>query len=204
MLDPPIGFTRLNDAVVLLQSKLSTGTDVPRLIATACVQGKLAAAYRRWDGAADMLDPRFWQLPHWRSYFESGMIRLELPLLDARNQPVTDGRTAANCEREIFVDDATLSAFVAELKPAPAEGSTPDIEPPHRPTRGPKSGVKARVVDAMLSDLLGGKKTRDGLRKQTEKGLAGEYSASRDTVRKARRTVLAVETVSKPASANDK
>src|SRR3954453_1036054 len=160
MLDPPIGFTRLNDAVDLLRTKLPIGTDVPRLIATACVQGKLAAAYRRWDGAADMLDARVWQLPHWRSYFESGIIRLELPLLDARNQPVTDGRTAANCEREIFVDDATLSVFFAELKPALVAVSTPQGELRHRPTRGPKSGVQARVADAMRSDLLSGKKTR--------------------------------------------
>lgn len=204
MLDPPIGFTRLNDAVELLSTKVATGTDIQRLIATACVQGRLAASYRRWDGGADKLDPRVWQLPHWRSYFESGIIRLELPLLDARNQPVTDGRTAPNCEREIFVEDATLSVFMADLKPAPGGGSTTQGEILHRPSRGPKAGVQDRVADAMRSDLLSGKKTRDALSKQVEKELADEYDASRDTVRKARRTVLAVETASKPPSANDK
>jgi hypothetical protein len=204
MLDPPIGFTRLNDAVDLLRGKLSAATDVQRLIATACVQGKLAAAYRRWDGGADKLDPRVWQLPHWRSYFEGGIIRLELPLLDTRGQPLSDGRTAPNCEREVFVDDATLSAFIAELKPASAAAWISEGEPRHRPARGPKAGVQARVADAMRSDLLSGKKTRDGLRKQVEKELADEYAACRDTVRKARRAALAVETVSKLPSANDK
>jgi hypothetical protein len=204
MLDPPIGFTRLNDAVDLLRTKLLIGTDVPRLIATACVQGKLTAAYRRWDGAADNLDASVWQLPHWRSYFENGIIRLELPLLDTRNQPVTDGRTAPNCEREIFVNDVTLSAFIAELKPSSAAARPLEGEPPHRPSRGPTAGTQIRVVEAMQADLLSGKKTRDGLRKQVEKALADEYDASRDTVRKARQTVLSVETMSKLPSANDK
>src|SRR3979490_2581822 len=80
MLEAPIGFTRLNDVVDLLRGAAPTGTDLQRLIATACVQGKLVAAHRRWDGGADKLDNRVWQLPHWRSYFESGTIRLELPL----------------------------------------------------------------------------------------------------------------------------
>lgn len=204
MLDPPIGFTRLNDAADLLRGKLPPETDVQRLIATACVQGKLAAAYRRWDGGADKLEPRVWQLPHWRSYFEGGIIRLELPLLDARGQPLSDGRTAPNCEREIFVDDVTLAALVADLKPAPAAASSSEHEPRHRPSRGPKALVQLRVADAMRADLLSGRKTRDQLRKQAEKALATEYRASRDTVRKARRSALSVETVSKLPSANDK
>jgi hypothetical protein len=204
MLDPPIGFTRLNDAVDLLRGKISTETDVQRLIATACVQGKLAAAYRRWDGGADKLDPRVWQLPHWRSYFEGGIIKLELPLLDARGQPLSDGRTAPNCEREIFVDDVTLAALLAELKPTSAAASNPEDEPRHRPSRGPKAGVQLRVADAMRADLLSGKRTRDQLREQPEKVLADEYGAARDTIRKARQAVLSVETVSKLPSANDK
>lgn len=115
MLEPPIGFIRLNDAGDLLRGKLPPETDVQRLIATACVQGKLTAAYRRWDGGADELEPRVWQLPHWRSYFDRGIIRLELPLLDERGQPLADGRTAPNCEREIFIASDSLTKYLANL-----------------------------------------------------------------------------------------
>jgi hypothetical protein len=205
MLEAPIGFTRLNDVVDLLRGAAPTGTDLQRLIATACVQGKLVAAHRRWDGGADKLDNRVWQLPHWRSYFESGTIRLELPLIDARGHPVSDGRTAPNCEREIFVDDSTLCIFIAVLQSASASSaSKAEDEVQQRATRGPTAGTQLRVVEVMRADLLSGKKTRDQLRKQAEKVLAAEYSASRDTVRKARQKVISVETVSKPSPANDK
>ena len=200
MLEPPVGFTPLNDVIDMLRGRVSAETDLQRLIATACVQGKLSAAYRRWDGGADKLDPRVWHFPHWRSYYDDGLIRLELPLIDNVGQPDPDGRTAPNCEREIFIDVSTLEAFLADLKPAPKSV----ISNVHRPSRGPKAGIQLRVADTMRADLLSGKKTSDQLRKQTEKVLGAEYTASRDTVRKARLTVLSVETLSKPSSANDK
>jgi hypothetical protein len=201
MSEPPIGFSRLTDAVDLLRSKLPPEADVQRIIATACVQGKLSAAYRRWDGGADSLNPQVWQLPHWRSYFATGIIRLELPLIDAKGRPVPDGRTAPNCEREIFVDEAMLTALADELSTATAAKIGESL---HRPSRGPKAGVQLRVVTEMMADLRGGRKTRDQLHKQPEKALASDYRASRDTVRKARVEVLSVETVSKQPSANDK
>ncbi len=204
MLETPVGFTRLNDVVDLVRGKVSAETDLPRLIATACVQGKLAAAYRKWDGGAEKLDHGLWQRPQWRSYFESGTIVLELPLIDDRGVPVPDGRTASNCEREIFIDDGSLIAFLSEFQPASALAAKPAAALDHRPTRGPKAGTQLRVADAMREDLLNGKKTADQLRKQTEKVLEAEYNASRDTVRKARLSVLSVETMSKPSSANDK
>jgi hypothetical protein len=200
MLESPVGYTPLNHVRDMLQARVPAETDVQRLIATACVQGKLSAAYRRWDGGADKLDPRVWQHPHWRSYYDDGLIKLELPLIDKLGQPHPDGRTAPNCEREIFIDVSTLEAFLADLKPAPKTVLSND----HHPSRGPKAGVQLRVADAMRADLLSGKKTPDQLRKQTEKVLEAEYSASRDTVRKARLTVLSVETLSKLSSANDK
>jgi hypothetical protein len=200
MLEPPVGFTRLNDVINVLRGRFPAETDLQLLIATACVQGKLSAAYRRWDGGADKLDPRVWQLPHWRSYYDKGEIRLELPLIDNTGQPVRDGRTAPNCEREIFIDVSTLETFLADLKPAPRS----ILSNAHRPSRGPKAGTQLRVADAMRADLLNGKKTADQLRKQTEKVLEAEYVASRDTVRKARVAVLSVETMSKPSPANDK
>jgi hypothetical protein len=164
------------------------------------VQGKLAAAYRKWDGGAEKLDPDLWQRPHWRSYFESGTISLELPLIDARGAPIADGRTAPNCEREIFIEESSLAHFLCEFQAAMV---LPPSAPSSRPKRGPKAGVRQRVADAMRADLLSGRKTAVQLR-QPEKTLAAEYGASRDTIRKARYEVLAVETVSKLSSANDK
>jgi hypothetical protein len=187
MFEPPVGFTRLIDVVDILRGKTSAETDLCRLIATGCVQGKLQAAYRRWDGGAETLARSVWQLPQWRSYFEAGIIRLELPLLDDKGRPVSDGRTAPNCEREIFIDDGTLLAFVSEIQPTPASNPR---ELSRRPTRGPKAGIRLRVVDAMRADLRSGRKTPLQLRDQPEKALASEYAASRDTVRKARDEVI--------------
>src|SRR5262249_39527720 len=69
-----------------------------------------------------------------------------------------------------------------------------------RPTRGPRAETRARVEGAMRSDIESGKVTQESLKKTPEKALAAHYGASRDTVRKARNSVLSVEAVSEPHS----
>jgi hypothetical protein len=88
------------------------------VIAEGCEAGKIDAGYRKWNGASDNLDRSKWQLPHWRNYFATGTIDLELPLLDEKGNPVPDGRTALRCTREIFVRKDSLKQFMATLAPA--------------------------------------------------------------------------------------
>ena len=115
---PPIGFVRLSDAVALVVSKLRA-QDPETLIAEACEDGRLRAAYRTITGAEE-LDQAVWRAPHWRNYFDRGTIVLELPLLDGQLRPNKDGFTA-RCEREIFVRRDSLNSFVDKLeKVAPA------------------------------------------------------------------------------------
>ncbi len=73
-----------------------------------------------------------------------------------------------------------------------------------RPTRGPRAETRARVEAAMWSDIESGKITQERLDKMPEKVLAERYGASRDTVRKARKSVLSVDVVSKPVSKRSK
>jgi hypothetical protein len=88
------------------------------VIAEGCETGEIDAGYRKWNGAADDLDRSVWRMPHWRNYFVTGTIDLELPLLDEKWHPVPDGRTAPRCTREIFVRKDSLKQFLASLVPA--------------------------------------------------------------------------------------
>ncbi len=56
--------------------------------------------------------------------------------------------------------------------------------------RGPKPKVLNRVKDAMRADIRSGKFTIEALTSFTEVSLESEYSASRDTARRARNEVL--------------
>ncbi len=76
----------------------------------------------------------------------------------------------------------------------------PPEEVEDRPSRGPRAEKMAQVVAAMRSEIESGKITQEGLRKEKEKVLAGRYGVSRDTVRKARKSVLSVGAVPKPKS----
>jgi hypothetical protein len=88
-------------------------------VAEGCESGRITAAYRRWDTGAEVLDPAVWQRVNWRNHFMTGTIDLDLPLLDDRSQPVSDGRTA-RCTREIFVRRDSLLQFTAVLGQMPA------------------------------------------------------------------------------------
>ncbi len=70
----------------------------------------------------------------------------------------------------------------------------------NRPSRGPRAGIRARVEAAMRAEIQSGKITPELLGKAKEKVLAAHYGASRDTVRKACKSVLSVEAGSKPVS----
>jgi hypothetical protein len=170
---------------------------VIKAIAGGCENGRIAAAYRRWDTGAEPLDPALWQRINWRNYFMTGTIDLELPLLDNKSQPVSDGRTA-RCTREIFVRRDTLERFILDYPMTITDGPpSADDGIAFRPTRGPKADVSKRVREQMQAELSTGTISADQLKRLPEKDLSARYSASRDTVRKARVTVL-VETRSKP------
>jgi len=133
-MEAPIGFIPLRDAVDMVGRKLFgtawrslgevTGEDVElkrnleverviTIIAERCESGEIAAAYRSITGA-DSLDRAVWQKPHWRNYFVTGEINLELPLLDVQGRPNADG-FKASCTREIFVRKDDLNCLVATL-----------------------------------------------------------------------------------------
>ena len=127
-MDPPIGWIPLRDAFDMVGRKLYEPTwwslnvifrknhpDVERvfrLIAEACEGGEIAAAYRSYLGGADDLDRGRWRLPHWRNYFATGTIDLNLPLVDENGN--TDGHMTRNT-REIFVGRQDLDHFIADL-----------------------------------------------------------------------------------------
>jgi hypothetical protein len=215
-MEPPIGFVTLHDAVdgvghtvfgahwqyaVPRSGEADKETDaherVITLVAEGCEAGAIEATYRKWDGGVDALDHSVWRLPHWRSFFARGTIDLDLPLLDASDRPNPSGHTA-RCTREIFVRRASLERFILELSSdrLPAHNLA-DASPPGRggmatrpPSRGPKAGVFLRVVEEMRRDLRNQSTTAARLTSEPEKALAAQYSASRDTVRKARNIVL--------------
>jgi hypothetical protein len=131
-MDPPIGWIPLRAAADMVGRKLHESTwwslnvifrknhpDVERvfrLLAEACEGGEIAAAYRTLAGA-DVLDCAVWRSPCWRNYFATGTIDLDLPRLDAKDQPDTSV-PPVRCTREIFVRRQDLDRFVAGLSKA--------------------------------------------------------------------------------------
>jgi hypothetical protein len=135
-MEPPIGFITLYDAVdavggalfgaswqyaIPLNLEADKDCDaherVITVIAEGCEAGEIDAGYPTVFGTVDDLDRSEWRKPHWRNYFITGTIDLELPLLD-RGRPVQDGRMAPRCTREIFVRKDSLKQFMASLAPA--------------------------------------------------------------------------------------
>jgi hypothetical protein len=132
ILETPIGFFTLYEAVdavgrarfgsaweyaVLIDNpKGGAHGEVTTMIAEGCEDGRIFAAYRSINGA-DNLDHGVWRARHWWTYFMTATIDLDLPLLDDRGKPVSDGRSA-RCTREIFVRRDSLQQFIASLGPA--------------------------------------------------------------------------------------
>jgi hypothetical protein len=134
---PPIGFVTLYNAVEAVgralfgsswqhASPLNREADkdcddayerVITMIAEGCEAGHIAAGYRTVTGGVDNLDLAVWLSPAWRNYFVTGTIDIDLPLVDERLRPVSDGRTA-RCSREIFVRRDSLDRFIKTLAPA--------------------------------------------------------------------------------------
>jgi hypothetical protein len=131
-METPIGFVTLYEAVdivgrsqfgavweyaVLIDDpKGGAHGKITTMIAEGCEDGRISAAYRSITGA-DNLDRGVWRARHWWTYFMTGTIDLDLPLLDDRGEPVSDGRTT-RCTREIFIRRDSLQQFIASLGPA--------------------------------------------------------------------------------------
>jgi hypothetical protein len=98
------------------------------MIAEACEGGRLDAAYQTLLGA-DELDRREWRKPHWRNYFASGTIDLDLPYLDGQLRPIVDGRTVRCPGRELYIRKDSLERFLAELKEPQRKASQPQRVP---------------------------------------------------------------------------
>jgi hypothetical protein len=113
---------------------------ITTVIAEGCEAGKISAAYRSIMGA-DELDRHVWQMPHWRNYFVTGTIDLELPLLVAIGRPDPSGHTA-RCTREIFVRRDSLDRFIKTLAPA----ADADEKKPLRPASKEEIRVEIRAV----------------------------------------------------------
>ena len=100
------------------------------MLAECCESGEIAAAYRSDSGGTDDLDCSFWRLPHWRNYFITGMIDVDLPrfIYSSFTPGVGTFTGYERCTREIFVRRTDFERFIATLKPAdhePAEAPAP-------------------------------------------------------------------------------
>jgi hypothetical protein len=107
------------------------------MLAECCESGEIAAAYRSDSGGTDDLDCSFWRLPHWRNYFISGTIDLELPRYTEYCPGIVDFKGYERCTREIFLRRKDVERFIATLKPAdsePVEAPAPVKSEGGRPT----------------------------------------------------------------------
>jgi hypothetical protein len=109
-----------------IATKLNPKVDrVITMIAEQCEAGEIAAAYRSVTGGVDGLARDVWQVPHWRNYFATGTIELDLVLLDDNGRPNANGFTG-RCTREVFVARQDLDRFAASLsKPATSSPISP-------------------------------------------------------------------------------
>jgi hypothetical protein len=105
--------------------------DIDRVItmlAEHCEAGEIATAYRSDTGGVDDLDRSYWRLPHWRNYFITGMVDVDLPrfvpsytLGIAAIPSINILAGYERCTREIFVRRRDVERFIATLKPADNE-----------------------------------------------------------------------------------
>jgi hypothetical protein len=90
---------------------------VVTMLAERCEAGEIGTVYRSAAGGADDLDRSYWRLPHWRNYFITGMVDVDLPWIFT----FAGGGTFTayeRCTREIFVRRSDVECFIATLKPA--------------------------------------------------------------------------------------
>jgi hypothetical protein len=135
MRKPPFGFATLYEAVDAVgRAVLGVNWQHPpsrdvhervtTIIAQGCEAGKIEAGYPNVHGTVDDLGRSEWQKPQWPNYFATGTIDLhDLPLLDDKWRPISDGRTVPVCTREIFIRKDSLEQFVASLAPPPVAPS---------------------------------------------------------------------------------
>jgi hypothetical protein len=101
------------------------------MIAEACENGRLEAAYQTAFGA-DELDRKMWRMPHWRNYFAAGTIDLDLPYLDDQHRPILDGRTVRCHGRELYIRKDSLERFMEPVVAAAKERAKPAASPTRR------------------------------------------------------------------------
>jgi hypothetical protein len=195
MRKPPPGYVVLEDVVDLIGGVVAGSTwqrlpdktkpeerfnavwsdpDVDRVITTiaeACENGRVEAAYETILGA-DRLDQEVWRMPHWRNFFASGTIDLDLPLLDDKLVPVSDGRTA-RCTRQIFIRRDSLERFMAPLTASSAAVAT---------TRYPGD---AALIEEGRRMLAGGMQKRAIARELAQRAEgAGTFESKVDRLRR--------------------
>jgi len=143
-MQPPIGFITLRDAVDVVGRKLKGSgwrpltemgahtitaglnpeiDQVLNMIAERCETGEISATYRSVTGV-DSLDRAVWLMPHWRNYFATGTIDLDLPLIDEHLQPAKSGGTA-RCTREIYIRRDDLTRAIARSPNSSMRSSAP-------------------------------------------------------------------------------
>jgi hypothetical protein len=83
------------------------------LLARRCETGEIGTGCRSIDGV-EILDCSVWRASNWRSYFVDGEIERDLPLLDHKQRPVGDGRTA-RCRHKMFVRREDLGSLIDAL-----------------------------------------------------------------------------------------
>jgi hypothetical protein len=119
------------------------------MIAEACERGEIASAYRSITGGAEILDRSVWQQPHWREFFATGTIDLDLPLLGEKNRPTADGRTSRS-RREIFVRRQDLEQFIATLSEPVTEQPEPVVTLTEQPQ--PEEKQQTSAVEEALKN----------------------------------------------------
>jgi hypothetical protein len=159
-LPPPIGYVHLYHAVDVIgrtlrgtdwvpvrcqdelkyqvDKNLTTVDAVILSIAEACEVGKLAAAFQDAFKGADDLDRSVWRKLHWRSYFATGKIIVDLPYIP----PHPDGKLTP-CERKIFIRKDSLVKFAENIA---TEEPRLGLAPGHYGSDGPLLEEMSRLI----------------------------------------------------------
>lgn len=78
-----------------------------------------------------------------------------------------------------------VQLFNVDIREAGIPNPAAEAAQPQRKNPGPAPATTQRVVDAMVADIQSGKQTLEKLQRDTGEWLAGKYSVSRATARKA-------------------